>query len=370
MNLNFSQVLASLPDGAVFKIANAARPPADYLFNSLLPEVSSYSYEAKSGTMTVRTTMAGVAGMDSPYPESGALEASTFSEATAKIANRVRLPEKAIREIQQMLMYLQVNGQPTTEQLQQQVFNFADKLLVQAHLDTFEWLRGQALVNGLIDWTFNGKRIYVDYGIPAANKLTTRTGNDAYGGSTSKFWTDVQLIRQTLKRRIRAMIAHSDTIDEIIYNSVNAAVVLNESDNAVTIVRRAGGTSTAEAMETDNRYRVTLIPYSEESEILDLSNPGQTVLVPFMARGKLLAIGTDARTRYTVIGEGSTEKVDDALGYTHLAPSTEGGGMPGRWAEVYTPEQQPWSLEGRAVTNGLPVIEDPEKIVVATTAMS
>jgi hypothetical protein len=87
--------------GTVFAIANQARPPASYVFASILPEETRFSYQATAGSMTVRATMAGLVGMDSPYPEGGALEVSKFSEETAKIAIRVRFPEQQLRELQE-----------------------------------------------------------------------------------------------------------------------------------------------------------------------------------------------------------------------------------------------------------------------------
>jgi hypothetical protein len=186
MNFDFSAALAALPEGAVFQVANRARPPANYLFATLLPERTSFDYQAKTGSMTVRTTMAGLVGMDSPYPEGGLVEVGAFTEETAKVANRVRLPEAALRQLQSVLMHLMLQNRPTVETMQREVLNFADKLIVQAHLDTFEWLRGKALVTGQINWTFNKKQLLVDYGIPAANLLTNRTGNDAYSGSASR----------------------------------------------------------------------------------------------------------------------------------------------------------------------------------------
>jgi hypothetical protein len=58
------------------------------------------------------------------------------------------------------------------------------------------------------------------------------------------------------------------------------------------------------------------------------------------------------------------------LGYTHIGPTVEGGGQMGRWAQLFTPEQLPMQLHGRAVTNGLPVVETPEKIAIASSDLS
>lgn len=370
MDLNFVAILLALGPDAIFRIANAARPATNYLFATLLPEMLKPTYHVESGTMTVRATMAGMVGMDSPYPPGGMVETSAFLEQSAKLAITARLTEAVLRELQQLLMQLQLSGGNTTEMLQREALNFLQKVIIQAQLDRSEWLRGQALINGEIDWTFNQKNLLVDYGIPSGNLLTNRTGNDAYGGSTSKFWTDIRTAKQLLRYNVRAFIAHSDTIDEIVNNSVNAVNVVNQSVNGMEIVKFAtiGGNTVP---SPDQRDRVTLIAYDEEGEIMDLSNPGQTVIIPFMSAGKILAVGNNNRSGYRV-GQGSTDDPtqDLALGYTHVAPTVEGGGRPGRWARLYTPEGQPWQLVGEGVSNELPVIENPEKIVVLSTDMS
>jgi hypothetical protein len=363
VNLNFAEILRALVVGMIFQIANGARPAASYLFATLLPEMLKYDYQAKSGNMIVRSIMAGLSAMDSPYPESAVVEVSTFDEETAKIANTARMTEAALRQLQQMLMQLQISGQATNEVLLREALNFLDKVIVQGHLDTMEWLRGQALL-GTIDWSFNGKRLLVDYGIPSANKLTARTGNDGYGGSASKFWTDVRSIRRQLRHDVRAILAHPDTIDMIRYNSVNSLVVISEGAGSVTFRRVNGqGNFTQDTADT-----ISLVSYGLEGEVEDPANPGKAKKVPFLASGKLMGIGNNGVSGY-VVGQGSTPPPANALGYTHLAPTVEGGGRPGRWADLYTPQDAPWQLVGRGVSNGLPVIEAPEKIVIATTEM-
>lgn len=365
MNFSFTEALRNLGPDAAFRIINEARPPASYLFATLLPERPSTSYEVKSGSMTVRATMAGLVGMDSPYPEGGAIGISTFMEQSAKLGISLDLPEYAIRSLQDIVMRLQVSGGNTAEALANEVLNFSDKLLAQAHLDAAEWLRGQALATGAIDWTFNQKRLLVDYGVPGANKLTSRTGNDGYGGSASKFWTDIKEARRLLRGNVRAFIAHPDMIDAIIYNDVNAINVVNQSTTSVTIQRYRGD---LERPSTDARETLTLISYGLEGEILDLTAPGATVLKPFMPNTKVVAVGNNQGTQY-VVGAGSNAPVDNILGYTHIAPTVEGGGMPGRWARVFTPENRPWALRGESAANLLPVLEAPDKVVIMTSEL-
>ena len=370
MFLNFTAALAALGPNAAFRIANAVRPPGDYLWEAILPERPVWSYYANSGNMTVRATMAGLVAMDSPYPPGGVVSVSTFLEQLAKLAIEVPMREEVVRQIQQMMMQLNQTGALTNEALINEALNFLDKLVVQPLIDSVEWLRGQALSTGAINWTFNNKNLVVSYGVPAANLLAQRTGTDVYDGTTSKFWADIVLLRQKLKGNVRVMVAHPDTVDRIRYNSANALVAIQEDAGGVTfrkVVTNAG--QSTGAFTNDVADIVQIVKYDREGEIIDPANPTGTIIVPFCPRNKIIAIGNNNRTGYRV-GEGSTDDPnrDNPIGYTHLGPTVEGGGRPGRWANLYVPEQTPWELRGRGAMNALPVIEAPDKIAVSSTA--
>lgn len=357
--------------GTVFTIANDARPPADYVFAGILPEEKRFSYQASSGGMTVRATMAGLVGMDSPYPEGGAIDVTKFTEETAKIAIRVRFPEQQLRELQEMLFRIAAGAGNTLEAVQRVALNFENKLIVQPMLDTTEWLRGRALVFGLIDWIFNGKRLLVDYGIPAANLLPARTGNDGYGGSTSKFWDDMALQRQRLNNGIVARIMHSETKEMILANEVNRLELTAEDLDAGTFsVQRFRIVGGIPVRDTDPRGRANFITYDREGEIWDLQNPGKTKKLSFMPRGAVTAVGSFNADRF-VIDQGATPPATGVeLGYTHLAPTTESFGRPGRWSDVRTPDGEPYTMEGRGAMNGIPVIEAADRVCTATTEMT
>lgn len=378
MNLDFAAALAELDrtagngTSAAFTLANSARAPGDYLFNTLLPEITMYGYSVQSSSMTVRSTMAGLVAMDSPYPPGGMVELSKFLEESAKIGNEVMLNEQTLRLLQDMVMRMQLNGTPTNEVAANEALNFLDKVIIQPHLDTAEYLRSECLVYGAINWTFNKKTLAVDYGVPAANFLTARTGTAAYDDTASAFWTDIRLLRRAVKR-VRAFIAHPETIDAARYNPVNQMYAVSESNGQITFqrwARNSSGESLPGIPSNDTSDRVTFILYDKEAEILDLTTPGRTVVMPFMPRGKILAVGDVTNDGY-VPGQGSQDQRTDPkrLGYTHIAPTTEGGGRPGRWAQLYVPEHSPWQLNGRGATNLLPVLERPDMIAVATTEM-
>lgn len=369
MNFDIRGAVANITPGEAFRIANGARPPSDYLFARFLPERSAYEYTAKSGSMTVRATMANLVGMDSVYPEGGVIDMSLFSQNTAKFAQRLRLPERTLRAMQEMLVRLRAQGQPTNEAVQRVALNFLQKLIIQPHLDAAEHARGLALTTGALDITNGDIRLQVNYGVPSGNFGTNRTGNDAYGGSTSKFWDDVKFHRK-INKSLRYLIAHPNTIDAIRYNSANSLVTVNEGAGSITFRKL-----NAQQQRTDDVGDVvTLLSHSKEGEVFDLANPGKTKKVPFLATGAIIGIGEGdgAENLFDGVGEGGTDnpRNDDAIGYTHLAPTTEAGGVPGRWAEVYVPQEAPWSIEGRGASNFMPVIENTSKVTVTTSTIS
>jgi hypothetical protein len=365
MDFNWTQTLEELGPDAAFRLINEARPPASYLYNQFLPEMPSSSYHVEDGSMTIRPTMAGLAGMDSPYPPGGAIDISTFMKESAKIAQSIELTEKMQRTIQEVWMRLLARGGDVAGFMRGEAMAFMDRIVTQAQLDTAEWLRGQALATGAIAWTFNKKELEVDYGVPTANKLTSRTGNDGYGGSASKFWTDVLAARRLLRYSVRAFIAHPLMIDAIINQSANTINVLAQGEGFITIQKYRGD---LERPSTDARETLTLISYGLEAEVFDLSNPGQTTLVPFHPTTKIVAVGNNTGTRY-VVGAGANAPVDYPLGYTHLAPTVEGSGREGRWSRLFTPEGRPWALRAESVSNLLPCISSPDKVVIMTSEL-
>lgn len=371
MNFTFLAALLMLGADAAFKLINTARPAANYLYSQILPERNMPTYDVKNGAMTVRPTMAGLVGMDSPYPPTGNVTLSTFLESSAKIANKATLTEQALRTLQAMIQQLQISGASTNERLVEEVLNFTNALIVQPHLDTAEWLRGQALCTGAISWTFNGLNLSVDYGLPVGNKLTNRTGNDAYSGSTSKFWEDIRTQGKLLRRASRVIrIAHPDMIEDIVGNPVNNIQVVSEDSSHISI-RRMISQNGVNTVSSDARDAVTIIKYGLESEVVDPADPTKTVRVPFHNRNKLVAIGLGTNNGY-VVGLGSVQPTEYELGYTHIAPTVEGSGMPGRWARVYVPEERPWQLTGEGVSNLLPVIDahSVDRIVIASSNLS
>lgn len=375
MNFDLREAIDNLEQSSVFELANQARPPADYLFNAILPSIPMDTYDVSNSTMTIRTTMAGLSGMDSNYAPGGATEESEMSGNTGKITVNSEIPEKSLRQLQNLLLRLTAQGVSTVTAIQETGLNFVNKVIVQAIMDREEWLKGQALFTGAIDWTFNGKRLLADYGIPDGNFLTPRTGNDKYGGSTSKFWTDYYAAQDILGWKVMACVMHPTTLRAIMANDDNLGlefIAADPSTNQFTfrrIVSRAGNS----VLSSDPRNIITIIAYNKEGEIWDTANPGKTVKVPFCPVGGVLWIGEriDAASNVFVVGEGGTDMPElespVLMGYGHVGPTVEGGGIPGRWSRLRVPEGRPWTLSADGVSNFLPVIQAADRIVIGTT---
>lgn len=373
MIISFSEALKKLGPDAVFKLMREARPTNDYYLTGFLPEVLKTSYTVSGGTMTITPTMAGLSGMDAPYPEGGVITASKFLEKTAKITNQVTMTEAALRELQEMMMRV---GQGSTNKIDlvTEALNFTEKLIIQPHWDTNEFMIGQLFTTGKIDWTFGKQHVLVDYGVPSGNKLSNRTGNDKYSGSTSKFWEDIRLLQEKLNYQVQAMFCHPDTFSAALNNDVNKIEVLEQTVTkygAAYKIARLVTSGSDVRRSTDARDVVSIVTYGAAGDLINPSDPSKTITKPFLTAGKLVAVGRANSTGY-IPGEGATDSVsrDRALGYTHIAPTTEGNGQLGRWARLYTPESMPMQLVGQGAGNVLPVLESPEKVAIASTDMA
>jgi hypothetical protein len=76
---------------------------------------------------------------------------------TGKITITSELPEQHLRQLQSLLLRLTAQSVSTEQSIQETGINFVNKVIVQSILDREEWLKGQALFTGALDWTFNGK---------------------------------------------------------------------------------------------------------------------------------------------------------------------------------------------------------------------
>ncbi len=363
--------LIALPAESQIYIANAARPASSYLFGQILPERGRPTYDASSGNMTVHAIMAGLAGLSSNYPPGGFITASTTSEKTAKVANHVELNEEDLRTLQMMVQNARAGGATDVAlitDILNLVLNFYNKMVLQPHLDTAEFLRGLALGEGKIDWWNNGIHLQANYHIPAGNIGPNRTGTAAYGGSASTFWDDILFLQDVLLNNVSQIIMHPYTLRVALANIANGIEIIEHTNNTFLIRRIRVSPAGFERISTDSREIVQITTYGLEASKIDDTNPKNSLGVPFIRRGRVIGIGVPASDPFDIgqfaVGQGSTPDPTNflPLGYTHIAPTVEGGGRIGRWGRVYVPQEKQWSVAGEGVTNIIPVIQAPKQV--------
>jgi len=380
MQFNFGEIIANLnqrlprSDNFAFKIARSTTVPSDYILNTILPQESRADFHIDGGTMTITPTMLGQVPMDEPYPPFGSIESSTFFENTTKLAGQIHLPEKTLRELytwEQNLIALGVQDGRTNGEIAADVngrrlntvLGFA-QMITRAHWDTYEWLRGMALTTGHLDWTFGKIPLNVDYNVPAGNIRTARTGNDAYQGTTTKFWDDIRWLYTKLSNF--RIIMNSNTWYSIIDNEANnIRVVVNEGFSR-EIVKIVGS---VENNSSDVRDRVRVQIYDKSGSVL--KTDGSLAVKQFVPDGKIIVVGETNPDGFE-IELGSSEDPNNTLrlGYTHIAPTVEGQMRPGIWSRIYTPQDKPMQVLGETAVNMLPVILNPKRLVILTTEVS
>lgn len=353
MHIDTASVINGLDPGALIRIANELRPSGDYLFSQLLPERQSASYSVEGASIVVRATAAGQVGTSSPYPPAGAMTATRILQGTFKIATKDIFEEQSLRELQ-ALRRLYTDSVASKERLVDEVLNWYQKVILQGLYDRGEWLRARALIDGEIDWTHNNLQYVVDYNLPADN-IINRSGNQGYAGNSSAFWNDWRKAQGLLGYSVSRVIMHPMTWDVIVSNPVNNFNVQAQSGNVITVGRFAGADTNVLSQDYRDRLEITL--YAEEyEELLGEDEGGGTVRKPFIEPGEILVVGDSVAKGYRV-GQGSTDNPDsdNALGYFHVGPTTEGDGQPGRWGRVFVPEDAQWSIVGEATENSVPV---------------
>jgi hypothetical protein len=393
VNLNFAAAIAYLQNtsGRDFAstIANGVRPDPAYVFtNTVLPTVEDPSYFVQAAGMLIRSTMAGLVGMDSIPGPVGAVEMNTFLANTAKFGGLATYNEATIRKLQSMAQNVfNRGGNVQSEVTVNAIFNFVDKFLRQPIRDTWEYLAVRACMSGAINWTFEQKTLAVNYGVPAGNLFAQRTLTQSYvagavnNGTASVFWADWRAARKLLGGAPLYAFATRDTIEGIADNPANNFFLTNEDEFGSIAFDRIVNT-TIDRRSEDVRNRGALTAYDQSGNIFDLVNRGKTIEVPFLSDGYIILIGRPRRNENGLISNRGDQEGPTGLeaatpgtgapsiGYTHVGPTVEGGGQTGIYANVWVPTEMPMQLHGHAFANGLPFILQPDRLVVLRTTMT
>lgn len=380
MNLTWASIIAALSAGrTLITIANTAPAAAEYLGGRYLPRVQRPDYDISGGQMVIKSVMAGHVGMDSAYPSGSAIQLSNFNEKTAKLAQSVTLDEEPARNLQKLLLLAQAGqaqGRSPADFMGEAGLNLYTKGVVQSLDDSAEYLTMQALTRGKIDWTFNGRRLLVDYQIPAANKISL-TGTAKFTGTASGLWAALSKAEKITRGSI-GIVCSQNTLQEILDNDVHRIQIVSDTYSPQRNIRTVqirklprfvglsdGGVGYTAESTSDGQTSATLIGYGRQGQIIDPTTPGETIGVQMVPDNVIAVIGRD--TSNELVSLTGTPLPEQRIGYYHVAPTVEGtwrGEPLGRWGRMFTPENNPYQLVAEGVENGLPVIQNSSRIVL------
>lgn len=383
MQFNFAEIIAeqnaNLPamDNFAFAMARTRVVPAEYLWNTVLPVMPKASYYVKGSSMRIYPTMTGLVPMDTPYPPMGAMTSEQFFENTTKVGGVMNFPEATLREMREWAASefsriadgsgLDAARTMRKEMLVNAVLRMSEVML-KGQWDTMEYCRSRALTKNQIDWTYGKINLKVDYGVPAAN-IRSYSGTDSFYNTGSKYWTAMRYVYTRLAAGF-TQVMNYQTYLSIINNPANNIVVTNDVRLGNGLSRktvRYFDRSLTNYVAVDNRETQDIICYDKSGTVIDKN--GALKHLPFIDDGDIVFIGAEKPEGFEIF-DGSTDDPtrEYELGYTHLAP-TEEGGQSAIWQRVFTPEDKPYQLQGETASNFLPVIINPNRIVQIHTAM-
>jgi hypothetical protein len=362
--LNLQNLIAKLDPQIEFELANAV-PDGEMLWASFLPERQQDSYRIEDSEMHVYSTMAGMVGRDSPYPPGGVVRAQDFKEDILKWAVETALGENDMIKLMQLAQRVGVGGRPNV-QVVEALLNLEDKVVGQGLRDAMEWMRGQVMQTGILNFTFGQKTVNIDFGIPAGNKLSRlNSGAGSWYTSGTTLWADLEIIRQALDRRILGMIM-TETTAQTIFNTAENNIQVQQTArtrySARYTLRRVSESLAANTIPTDFRSSFDIITYDRLATVYDPDGGNATGMqhIPMMADDLVVVIGQPRGGFFDI---GSTPLPEHTLGATVVGPTVEGGGAPGRWTRLFTPQTDPGRIIAQGATNALAFLREPRKII-------
>lgn len=383
MQFNFAEIIAeqnaNLPamDNFAFAMARTTVVPSEYLWNTVLPATPKPTYYVKGGSMRIYPTMLGLVPMDTPYPPMGAITSAQFFENTTKVGGVMNFPEATLREMREWAnsefsrisdsMGLDAARTARKELLVNAVIGMSTMML-KAQWDTMEWCRSRAMTKGTLTWTYGKIALNIDYDIPTAN-IKSYTSTDSFYNTASKFWTAIKYVYTRLSAGF-TVVMNYQTYLSIINNPVNNIVVTGDVSLGNGLSRKTVqffDRSLTNYRAVDTRETLTIICYDKSGTVID--KDGNLAAKPFIDDGDIVAIGAEKPEGFEItLGSTADPTKEYELGYTHIAP-TEEGGQSAIWQRVFTPEDKPYQLQGETASNFLPVIINPNRVVQIHTEM-
>jgi hypothetical protein len=323
-----------------------------YIGAEILPERLVTSNAIKEDQIRYRTVIANAGTRYSPAQKKGG---ALVGSMTAVLAESDIAGELTAQEYDALLAIVQANDVAAMAA----ITNFANRAVNIPLLEWNERARWQAIVDAVVqlrgdnDYTEN-----VSYSDPAGHRFAPAAD---WSDPTTDPWEDIFAGAQILidKGYPAARIISTNNVVGILASNPNTATRVNR----VTI--GAGGVITAipgmvALAEINGAMQANDLPPIEK---YDLQYRTMTGTGRFLKEDVMVMIGMTDRAEQVDLGDGAIEPLDNVLGYLAVGiPAGQSG--PGRKIRLESFDNKPPRVEGEGWQTSLPIIRDPEAIVV------
>ena len=326
-----------------------------YLGAELLPEVTQENNEYTEDRISYRSVIANAATRYSPTQKKGG---ALVGSMRVTLAESDIASELTSREYDQLLRI--IGSRPTMEGMAQ-VINFLENTVAIPLVEWNERARWQAIVSAQVQLRGDNEYIEdVNYSNPAGHRFAASTvwsnnANDPlldiYAGAkilTDKGFTVSRMIGS---RRIANILAGNDKV-----RTRTGRVVVSATGQIQGAVGRVTLAEINQILGADGLPAI---------ELYDLVYRTMTGSARFLPDTVLVLVATTGRDQSIDMGDTRIETLPDTLGYVGVGrPAGQSG--PGRVIRAVPRENKPPRIEAEGWQTSLPVITEPEALVVIT----
>lgn len=303
------------------------KPERQYLLGAFLPNKPVYDLKFSYNVINkVYTRTASITGFNADAPLRDKDNLSRAFGEVAKVQHGFRIEEE------ELLRFKNPRNSSERDQAIQYVYDQTDNLVTGVR-DIEEWMRAQAIYNGVLTYNENDVQLSVDFGIQAGQKLTPSTPWSTYATATP----------------IQDLLNAINTFKS--FNNNKRPVVMHMTSTVEADLLQAGqvkaqiyGTSTDPRIVTKDQLRqlfnaLSIPPYQINDDVID-NGSGATGILP--------------TRRVVLLGED--------LGNTMIGPTIEKNFEPGIYVLPIVNNKPP-SEEVYVGETVFPALQRPQGIV-------
>lgn len=365
-------IVSSLAQSNVFyqlindPLAQFGPPNANYLGAELLPEKRVETNEYTEQAIRYRTVIANDATRYSPVQKKGNVLSGSMKVSLGNSDTGSELTgadyDALIKLIEQSRSTAGAPGGNVDRpgmMAMEQILKWVDLTLNRPLLELNEYQRWQALANAsVVRQGDDGYTETVTYPNPTGHRVSV---GGTWSNNSYDPYTDLMAKVEFLATKgftVNRIVSGSDVRSILSLNAKMTARVGRLGVTAGSVVNNPAGRATlAEINEAFGRDNLPPL------ELYDRQYRTQTTTGYFAPRGTMFLFATTGRDASIDRGDLEPLTMENTLGYTAVGRAT-GQSAPGRVVRTEAFENKPPRIEGEAWQTSLPVIQEPEAVVV------